>query len=394
MDLIPEGTELGRLEYVETYEFYDFPRLFSVRNGVGTVFLGLSIEDDAESHRWLYLPMSKERFQVVRSGEMLLRNAFLLAEDAYVFDVRMRMGELAEVQRQLCQTLSDEWLPDADVSIELDTATSQPIDAFNAADLAAHAHRETLNLVITPSGRHLPQAPARKLGRLFGVLQEFLDAVGQKVGSVPTLRGSIAKELRDQTAMDFVRVFPGSMGLQFKAATPSDLFDDSLIGRSLGELLQLMSVGADEDLLSNKLFDMKGRAASKYRDFLEATQGLDTDLKVEWGSPMAGRGGSISLTKTQISATLAVVNKITTDMGEDVEVPCVLVGANIRTMRYEIMSDANEKFSGKISASAGPDVAHARLNERYTAILKKLTEVFASTGDETVRWILIELKPR
>ena len=43
--MLPKNTELGKLEYVEVIDYYDFPQFFSCKNELGVTFLGLAIED-------------------------------------------------------------------------------------------------------------------------------------------------------------------------------------------------------------------------------------------------------------------------------------------------------------------------------------------------------------
>lgn len=44
--MLPKNTELGTLEYIEVYDYYDFPQFFSCKNESGDIFLGLAIEDN------------------------------------------------------------------------------------------------------------------------------------------------------------------------------------------------------------------------------------------------------------------------------------------------------------------------------------------------------------
>ncbi len=52
---LPVGTVLGVLEYLDIFEYFDIPRLFSCQNKVGTKFLVLSTNDDIDEYEILEL---------------------------------------------------------------------------------------------------------------------------------------------------------------------------------------------------------------------------------------------------------------------------------------------------------------------------------------------------
>lgn len=87
MGFLPQDTILGKLEPIEVYEFYDKPVLFSCHNALGSIFLAVSIAEGDDSETWLYIELSLDRFQSIRSGRMDLHDAFIQVEDAFVYKV-------------------------------------------------------------------------------------------------------------------------------------------------------------------------------------------------------------------------------------------------------------------------------------------------------------------
>ena len=81
---LPKNTIIGKLRIETVFQFYDIPRLFSCINNSGTKFLALSIFDDYESFKWLYLPVSADRFSSIVNKGIVLREAFLSPEDGYL----------------------------------------------------------------------------------------------------------------------------------------------------------------------------------------------------------------------------------------------------------------------------------------------------------------------
>src|SRR5690625_4482267 len=89
MNITPYTSLLGHLEVEEVFEFYDIPRLFSARNRSGQYFLALSVEEDADEHKFLYVPVSAQRLSYIRTGGLDLRQAFNQPEDGTVVLVKI-----------------------------------------------------------------------------------------------------------------------------------------------------------------------------------------------------------------------------------------------------------------------------------------------------------------
>jgi hypothetical protein len=128
MSLLPESTQLGKLEIIEVYEYYDVPCLFACRNASEQIFLAVWASQTKEMGKWLYVPMSIGRFQRVRSGNIDIRDAFLTAEDGFVYEVIIPGDDSFDrVIAVSCQEINDEWLPVAGELLDFD---SEPLPAL------------------------------------------------------------------------------------------------------------------------------------------------------------------------------------------------------------------------------------------------------------------------
>ena len=121
MSLLPESTHLGKLEIIEVYEYYDVPCLFACRNASEQIFLAVWASQTKGMGKWLYVPMSVGRFKSVRSGNIDIRDAFLSAEDGFVYEVILPCDDnFDRVIAVSCQELNDEWLPEAGELLDFD----------------------------------------------------------------------------------------------------------------------------------------------------------------------------------------------------------------------------------------------------------------------------------
>jgi hypothetical protein len=81
VEFLNEGTILGSLKVLEVYEYYDGPRLFACVNGIGSIFLMLWTRSTDAVDQYYVQPISIQRFREVRSGELILRDAFSSVEE-------------------------------------------------------------------------------------------------------------------------------------------------------------------------------------------------------------------------------------------------------------------------------------------------------------------------
>ena len=79
--------QFGKLDIVEVYEFYDKPLLFSCKSATEQIYLAVLVDEDIEAEKWFYAPMSKTRFEHVRSGAIDLHDAFAEAENEIIYEV-------------------------------------------------------------------------------------------------------------------------------------------------------------------------------------------------------------------------------------------------------------------------------------------------------------------
>jgi len=79
-------TEFGTLELVETYLYYDWPRIFAAISNSGQLFIVTWIgEQGSGGHYWLLLPLSLSRLEQVRRGDWELQQAYRSSETGVVY---------------------------------------------------------------------------------------------------------------------------------------------------------------------------------------------------------------------------------------------------------------------------------------------------------------------
>ena len=335
---LPTGTILGILEYIDIFEYFDIPRLFSCQDKIGTKFFVLSTYDEIDEYEWLYLGISNNRLTSLLRKKITLREAYLKPENNHLFKVVSNFSGESKIEKVLPKKISDDDLPIADVFLEYQEKPKVGFGVINAKQAALASHRETYNIHLYPKGTHLTEIAIRNFSLIMLSFQELIDSIGQYCKGNVTSKGMIPRNVLSETEMKLTQIFDGSFGLQLESEKNNDLFDDSLISDALLELNMLIEAGDNEDKLNHNLHYLKGRVANKYRSFLKELTILDSPLKVEWGSPNKDRGGNNYLSKETLLKTYQIISKIDTDMSEKMEFKAELLGLDVKTKRYRVLN--------------------------------------------------------
>ena len=81
--MLPVNTLLGQVELSEIYEYFDGPRLFSVRDNAGGLCLAYWFDESEEATGWLYLPITENKLTRLRQQQLTLRQAYEEPETFY-----------------------------------------------------------------------------------------------------------------------------------------------------------------------------------------------------------------------------------------------------------------------------------------------------------------------
>ena len=117
--------ELGKLEIIEVYEYYDQPVLYSCKNAAGHFYLVVAAAEDAKFLTWLCVAVSTERLNLIRSGKIDLHDAFADSENPYAIQVKVPYEEHASVLTDFIQSnqIPEDMLPIPGEYLELEIDT-------------------------------------------------------------------------------------------------------------------------------------------------------------------------------------------------------------------------------------------------------------------------------
>jgi hypothetical protein len=238
---------------------------------------------------------------------------------------------------------------------------------------------------------HRGEAPAGGLGKVLSSLQATVDAIGEAIRGEAGERGKISADILRQSGLSVVRVGPGSFVVELASSEPVGEYDFSPAGEAIREFVELLDKSEDFDELAEALKQLSPRVAKRYRAFLKHVGDEVADTSVEWASPTTRRSRSTSLNALRaISAGDFIEQMEETDVKMHT-VRGVLIGANIRTKRFEIFT-RERNYAGEVSDEVFEVFRKATLSRQYKAQIRETVKTKPATGTTKSRFSLVSLE--
>lgn len=116
-------SELGRLEIIEIYDYYDQPILFACKNTAGHLHLVVAADEDDQHETWLYVRVSAERLNLIRSGTIDLHDAFADSENGHLLQVKFSYNNptLPQIEHLKSNQVPEDMLPMTGERLDLET---------------------------------------------------------------------------------------------------------------------------------------------------------------------------------------------------------------------------------------------------------------------------------
>ena len=388
MGFLPQETILGKLEPIEVYEFYDKPILFSCRNASGSIFLAVSIAEGDESETWLYTQLSLNRFQSVRSGGIDLHDAFTQAEDGFVFKVVTPFSkeEGVTVERMPAQETTKDMLPLPGEFLNLETETLPELD--NPTQKAKTTRQEIINLTLNFPGVFRTEAPVQALSEILVRLQNTINIIGM----VRAHSDAVTERIRDKMQMSILFIGGGSFVVQLASTEMVNLLGESNVGDATEELIKLFETRSNQEQLKAELRRLRPKVGKSYRLLLESLSKAVEDMKLVWGSPKEGRGGSVYISKEQMLDAITILEQLEEQDSPTIQITGTLTGVFLRSERFEIETE-DRAYTGKILEKALETASNATISERYAATIREVNVINPVTEESSTEYHLVNLSP-
>ena len=381
--------ELGKLEIVEIYEYYDQPVLYSCKNASGHFYLVVAAAEDAQFLTWLCVAVSLERLNLIRSGKIDLHDAFADSENSHAIQVKVPYEEHASVLTDFIQSnqIPEDMLPIPGEYLELEIDTLPVLS--NAEEIAKSRYQEILNLILKFAEGPNTRAPITFLSKIFGKLQDVINSIGMMYDHSDCSN----KDLKHKMQMSLLGVGAGSFDIRLasKDITQLDLSGYSDYGKVIEEFLKLLNAGDDQEQLKELLKPLKSKVAKNYTDFLKSLNEFVMDTEFKWVSPIPNKGGTAHLSRFQMQEAIEFLEKYHEENPPPFPITGKLTGVFLSNKRFEIET-TDETYSGKIRDEAIASVSTATLSQIYTAVIQEVTERSETTDEITkTQYLLLSL---
>ncbi len=380
---------LGHLKFLEVYEEYDGPRLFSCRNAAGQIYIVVWVNESPNQDIWLYAPVSSKRFSLIRTGTIELREVFLNTEDGYVFVVTIPYDQPSEIKTIACNLIEDKWLIGPEERLNLLFKPTADLEELHK--IASSKKRDVIHILWNFPHTRALEAPIRYLGNFLNSIQGTIDAIANTLSGKVTYRG---RPSITETQLALTNIFPGSFGVELTSLEAVDLFGNSLIGFSINNFIKILNSGSDPIKVRQLFSELQGRPATRYHELLDLILRSNTGFSLEWGSPNEEFGGSAELLVKTAQDVIKVIEEIEIEEPNEFTVVGKLIGINVRIRNYELADlESGRKISGRIMDEAMEQAGHATVNDNYVAIIREVSATSQITGEIKYAYQLMSLLP-
>lgn len=376
---------LHKLKIIEVYEYYDRPILFACESLSGQKYLVNWIDTDELGDTWFYVPVSKTRFSMIRSGKLSLRECIIQAEDEFVWQVWIsNQTDDVKLVIKNVNEIEEYDLPDEDSYLDLNEGTLPEKD--NSVLESLRSKRDVLDISLEVEGTHSNEIETETLGSILLLTQELNYHVALK--KQQALRGRIPNEIREKNKLKTVGFFAASFGVRLQSESTSGLLDFTDTTDSLESLINLFSSTNNMGTLKEAIKDINIRTTKTYYQLLKKLNEKNLEINLEWASP-SSKSIKTRLEKNRIVDALRLMSNEQKVETSEIELSGNLVGLDTDKKTFHLISDENEHISGKFNS--GLDTSQYHLPIKVLATLQQEVQLNNISDEENYKYVLTGL---
>ncbi len=367
--------ELGKLEIVEIYDFYDQPILYSCRNAAGHLFLVIAAAEDDQQFTWLCVAVSVERLNLIRIGVIDLHDAFAHPEVPYVIQVKVPYKEHYSIQTDFLKLdqIPKEMLPISGEYLDLEV-DELPI-LSNSEELLRIGNGEILDICHKGSKT---QVPIGYLSKIFKDLQNVINAIGSELLQT----NGITDYIKNLMELSLCEVGTGSFKFRIVPTNNLGLFGYTDCGNAIEEFLRLVNASDNQTELSERLGRLKSKVAEKYTEFLKSLDQSGTDTEFNWTSPKSEQTITIYVSNSQIREVITLLKKYQEEAPFKRTISGTLMSGSLKTNKLEI-NTSEKPYRGIIIDDKFKNIVPITLGEEYIAEIQEVPVKSETTGEIT-----------
>jgi hypothetical protein len=285
MESLAASTILGTLEVLEIYIQYNGARLLACKNQASQIFMALWVDEEDEYDLWLYMLVSLDRLQNIRTGQMSLHQAFCEPESSLLYELTYSYINSEWSTKEIAlEDLDKDLLPLEGTFLECDPETLPQVSSQKVIKNAISKTREFVNLVLQPiSNRYPNEFPVSGLGGILAAFQPLIDQLS--IGANQDFGFGI-REITKKSTFNMLAASVGSFQVELASSVfEADLFGNSIVGNATDQLFDLIRIGSNASELQKFILDANEKTsnkktAKKYSIFLESLVSSGSGMKI------------------------------------------------------------------------------------------------------------------
>ena len=228
------------------------------------------------------------------------------------------------------------------------------------------------------------------LSEALGEFQTLFSLVYDALKNGPKERSRLSQDIVNETSLGFGYAFSGSVGMVMTLPNERLLLGETRLDESMNLVFQMAKASSASEIA--KFVAKIGRAPVKaIYDWAKAHADHELGADIEWRRQEQVRS-QLFIQKPELENLRNVIDEMSEETEEEIEVVGDLVGADVRRRTFHIRPQAGSDISGRFAVAI--DEEHTvELPRPYRARLRKTTKFIYSTEEEKVNYSLLALFP-
>ena len=387
--------ELGKLEMVEVYNYYDIPILFLCKNAASQLYIVFFADRLPDHDVWLYAEVSITRLNLIRAGKIDLFDTFSKPEMDRLLKVIIPSNNSVEFSSEfiLPSELSEDIFPP--VNDYLDIEYTPYVPQTGIVDIAEAADREIISFNFKSLEGYNAEAPIAQLGSVLNCFQNVMNIIEVARQNFSKITPAIRERMRFYA----LATEPGSFEIKL-ASKKEDMSQQRLFDlpseqeATITQFFNLVKSKDNQPDLKGILTKLGLRTTNEYRYLLASLNKLDADVTMSWTSPKASEDVVAFLLRSEIPQLVETLKAIEEEQEKPQTIKGELIGLSLDRNRFELQVNGEENpIRGVIGDNPNVNITKATISSQYKALIQEIVKRNETTNEVVkIEHILLNLE--
>lgn len=231
--------------------------------------------------------------------------------------------------------------------------------------------------------------PAKAVASSLSTFQDLVTSIFDALRTAPKLRYRPSPENIELSTLNFVGAGAGSVIVTLSLPNERLLVGETALDKTF-LLVQKTLVARESGDLNELAKEIGVASISKAYSWADASVAYGLDTEIRWGKSYSDTKELVVTRAAAQDVKSAIENK-STEKEDPVDLDCVLLGFDGTTSYFHVETVGDRE---DIRGDVGPGVSKIwTTGQAYHARLLKKSQIIYSTGEEKIKWTLVDLQP-